>query len=547
MTAAELFLKCLETQGVQVIFGLTGEENEDIMMALLNSPIQFVTCRHEQTASFMADMFGRLTGKPGVCLSTLGPGSTNLITGVANANMDNVPLIAIVGQASTNRLHKESHQNIDAVSMYKPITKWATSIREADVIPEVIYKAFSVARQGRPGAILLELPEDIAKVAIDASPLPSAKGRIQWGYSSDLIDRTLKLIAHAKAPLILAGAGCGQISCDKELAIFIEKTHIYGATTFMGKGAISDRSTYSLHTVGLGMKDFALEAFEHADLVICLGYRMVEWLPEYWNYGIAKKIVHIDVAPAEVDHCYLPNIELIGDIPAILQEINKKLTIDHQKEEGLFAKVKEKIMQDLSLEINSDGFPVKPQRNLHDLRTLLHDNDILISDVGAHKMWVGRQYPAYQSKSCFIYNGFCSMGGAIPGAIVAKWLYPEKTVVALCGDGGFMMSLAAIATAAQFHTPIIIIVWEDNSFGLIEWKQEMHYHQHSHVKLWNPDLVAVAKSFGCHSKRIENPNDFVPTFKQAQQDKEAPTIIVVPIDYSENMKLTKRLGELIPH
>ncbi len=547
MNASDLFLKCLEAQGVTTIFGVPGEENADLLISLLHSPIQFVTCRHEQNASFMADMYGRLTGRPGVCLSTLGPGSTNLITGVANANMDNVPLVAIVGQASTNRLHKESHQNMDAVSMYKPVTKWATSIREADVIPEVIYKAFSLARQGKPGAVMIELPEDIAKLEVKTEPLPSAKVILKFGHSIESIQQTLDLIEKAKAPIILLGPGSTQEGCDKELLEFINKSKIYAATTFMGKGVLSTRHAQSLFCVGLGVRDIALEAFSKADLVICIGYRLVEWLPEYWNFGTKKKIIHIDYSPAEVDHKYLPEIELIGQIGPILREISAKMTEQHVKDANLFADVRQRIIEDLQLETTSDSFPLKPQRILHDIRSFLNDDDILISDVGAHKMWVARQFPSYKSKTCFIYNGFCSMGGAIPAAILTKWINPEKTVVALCGDGGFIMSIQALVTAVQYQTPIIVVVWEDDYYGLIKWKQEVTYGQSSHVELVNPDLAAVAKAYGCQSYRIYQPHELLSTLEQIKKDNTGPTVLVLPVDYNENLKLTQRLGHIVPH
>ncbi len=547
MKASDLFLQCLEAQGVGAIFGVPGEENADFMISLLNSNIQFVTCRHEQTASFMADMYGRLTGKPGVCLSTLGPGATNLITGVANANMDNVPLIALVGQASTNRLHKESHQNMDAVSMYKPVTKWATSIREGMVIPEVVYKAFSLAQQGRPGAVMIELPEDIAHTEVEVGPLPLVKMIVTYGHSTERVNQTLDLIKKAKAPIILIGPGCTQKGIDQTISRLVDQTHIYAASTFMAKGVLSARSPYSLHTVGLGMRDIALEAFAEADLIISIGYRLVEWLPEYWNFGSKKKIIHIDVAPAEVDQNYLPSVELIGNIKSILDEINDKLTIDQVKNEDNFKKIREKIIEDLLLETDSPSFPLKPQRILYDLRQVLHDEDIVVCDVGAHKMWVARQYPAFSPKSCFLYNGFCSMGGAIPGAIVAKWLHPEKTVVALCGDGGFIMSIQALVTAVQYQTPIIILVWEDDYYGLIKWKQEMTYNQSSHVELVNPDLAAIAKSFGCNTKKVYEAKELIPMLLQIKKDNSGPTVIILPVDYTENMKLTKRLGKILSH
>lgn len=547
MKASDLFLKCLEEQGVTTIFGVPGEENADLMMSLSHTSIQFVSCRHEQAAAFMADMYGRLTGKPGVCLSTLGPGATNLITGVANANMDNVPLIAIVGQASTNRLHKESHQNMNAVEMYKPVTKWAISILEAKVIPEVIYKAVDLAICGRPGAVMIELPEDIAKAEVDAEPLPQIKTTVRYGISSQELDIALAMIEEAKKPLLLLGSGCTYESCDDEILEFVEKTNIYGATTFMGKGALSTRHPSSLYCVGLGMQDIALDAFEEADLVICIGYRMVEWHPERWNFGNDKKIIHIDVSLPEVDKKYLPDVAVIGKITNIMRKLNSKLTERHKKDPKLFKAIREQITEDLKDKTTDDGFPVKPQRILHDLRKTMHDEDILISDVGAHKMWVAREFDTYNSKTCFIYNGFCSMGGSMPASIIAKWIHPEKNVIALCGDGGFIMSIPALVTAVQYKTPIIVCVWEDHYYGLIKWKQEMTYSDFAHVDLYNPNLAEIAKGFGCNAVEIKSASEIVPELEKAFKEKSKPTVIVIPVDYSENMKLTQRLGKIIPH
>lgn len=547
MKASDLFLRCLEAEGVDTIFGVPGEENADIMISLLNSSIEFITCRHEQSAAFMADMYGRLTGKPGICLATLGPGATNLLTGVANANMDHAPLIAIVGQADTNRLHKESHQNMDAVAMYTPVTKWRTSIREASVIPEVIRKAFKVTMTPKSGAVMLELPEDIAKQNVELQPIPKRKTDLETGVNANQLSSAMKLLAASKAPLLLAGYGASFRECDAEVKAFMDYTGIYGTTTFMGKGSIDARHPQSLFTVGLGMKDIALEAFDKADLIITLGYGMVEWHPERWNNGDPKKIIHISASPADVDKSYIPDVELIGDIKAILAFINTQLAPAHQKDKKLFLGLQARITQDLDAYNQDTAFPIKPQRFLHDLRTVLAADDILISDVGAHKMWVARQYPAYHSKTCFIYNGFCSMGGAMPGAVAAKRMYPNKKVVALCGDGGFIMSIQALVTAVELQLPIVVIVWEDDHYGLIKWKQEAEFGKCSHVDLKNPNLVELAKAFGCHSERINKTVDTVAVLERAFNVTDKPSVILVPVDYSENLKLTKHLGELLAH
>lgn len=547
MKASDLFLRCLEDLGIDTIYGVPGEENADLMISLLNSSIEFIICNHEQSAAFMASMSGELTGKPGVCLSTLGPGATNLATGVVSAQLDHCPLVAIIGQAATTRLHKTSHQNIPAIPMYQPVTKWATSISSADVIPEIIAKAFKVAHESKHGSVVIELPEDIAKEETDAKPISKETKKFERGVESIYINLALDLIKKAKTPILLIGAGCVREGCDAELKEFMDKTGIYGAVTFMGKGAISARHPQSLYCVGLGMKDIALKAFDQADCVICIGYDMVEWHPDRWNEGCTKKVIHISTTPAEVDKNYLPQVELVGKISGILKEINSKLSAEHKKDETMFAKVREEITEDLEEHLNDDAFPMKPQRILHDVRSVLADDDILISDVGAHKMWVARQYRTYQSKTCFISNGFASMGGSMPGAFAAKRLYPLKNVVAICGDGGFIMSIQALATAAHYKIPFTVLLWEDHYYGLIKWKQEMEFHKYSHVNLNGADLVTIAKGFGCKALRVNKADELIPKLKESFTEKEQPTVIVIPVDYSENMKLTKRLGEIVSH
>ncbi|MDA9271768.1 acetolactate synthase large subunit [bacterium] len=542
MKASDLFLKCLELQGIKTIYGVPGEENADIMISLLNHSIQFITCVHEQTAAFMAGMHGSLTNVPGVCLATLGPGATNLITGIAQATLDGSPLIAIVGQAETTRLHKLSHQNINSIEMYKPVTKWATTILSADVIPEVIAKAFKIATSGRPGAVVIELPEDIAKCETNAVPIDLTWYHCNEEETSEAqVLRFLDLLQHSKKPLLFLGDGATRTESDRVVREFLTHTQLYCAYTFMGKGVVSNLYERSLHCVGLGLKDIALQAFEQADLIICVGYSMVEWLPVNWNIGIKKTIIHIDSAPAEIDEHYLPKLEMIGSIPRIMQQINAKLTEKYRKTKPYFASIQEKTETDIRGYADDNGFPMKPKRILKDIRDTLADTDILISDVGAHKMWIARQYGARQSKTCFISNGFCSMGGSMPSAMEAKRLYPHKNVVAVCGDGGFIMSIQSLFTGVAQHIPFVVIIWADHQYGLIKWKQEMHYQQHSHTALKHGDLSAIALSIGCHAKRITSTETFKSALEWALTNKDNPTILVVPVDYSENMKLFHHL------
>lgn len=545
MKASDLFLHCLQAQGVKSMYGVPGEENADIMISLLDSPIEFISTRHEQTAAFMAEMHGRLTGIPGVCLATLGPGATNMITGVAQANMDNAPLVAIIGQADSHRLHKESHQNMDAVSMYKSVTKWSTTIRDPNVIPEVIAKAFKIATSGIPGAVLIELPEDLAKEDTQAQVLKPFQHALDIGTTPGQIDNALKLLAQSKKPILLLGDGAVRHECDSELKTFLDKTQLYSAHTFMGKGAVSNLYERSLHCVGLGMKDVVINAFEESDCVICIGYDMVEYPPARWNIGKEKKIIYINADIAEVDQDFVPDVEMVGNMNTILQQINARLDNSHLKKDPYFASMQKAIQQDVRDGNDDPSFPMKPKRILADIRSTLRDQDILVSDVGAHKMWVARQYGARQSKTCFISNGFCSMGGSMPGALEAKRLHPEKQVVAVCGDGGFMMSIQALVTGVQLKVPFVTVLWEDDHYGLIKWKQEMHYETCSHVDLQNPDLQKLAEAYGCHSVRIENTDDFTAELQKALRIQDRPSVIVVPVDYSENMKLFHHLHEAV--
>lgn len=544
MNAAECLLKCLALNGIDTIYGVPGEENADVMMALPDSNIQFITCRHEQTASFMADMHGRITGKPGVCLSTLGPGVTNMITGIANANMDHAPLIAIIGQASTTRLHKESHQNMDSISMCKPISKWTITIRDPNNIPEIVAKACKVATTGKPGAVIIELPEDLASQAVTAKPI-EPKPQHQSSANHHQAKAFMDLLSKAKKPLLLLGAGCIRESTSEVIESFMNHTGIYAAHTFMGKGVISAKHAQSLRCVGLGMKDIALQAFEQADCIICVGYDMVEWHPDRWNTGGQKTIVNIDVIPGEPDQFFTPDMELIGSISHTFKTINETLGSETQFSKDWVEPIRTAILADLNQYDEDDAFPMKPQKVLADIRSSLGVHDILVSDVGAHKMWVARHYPTYAPKTCFIHNGFCSMGGAMPGAVEAARLQPDVNVVAVCGDGGFLMSVQALSTAISCQTPIVVVVFDDNHFGLIQWKQEVAFEQSVHTELTNPDFVKLAESFGCHAVRIDSNQAFKTAFNDALQRKDKATVIVVPIDYQENLKLNRHLGDII--
>ena len=540
MKASELFVKCLENEAVEYIFGVPGEENVDIMDALLDSSIQFITTRHEQGAAFMADVYGRLTGKAGVCLSTLGPGATNLITGVADADMDRAPVVAIAGQGATTRMHKESHQILDLVNMFEAITKYAAQIREPEIVPEIVRKAFKVAQTEKPGACFIDFPENIAAAEVTGKapievqkPYPSAPPAFK-------IEQAAQVISQAQRPIILAGNGVIRAGASESLVAFAEVLHIPVATTFMAKGVIPSSHELSLGTVGLKARDWVSFGFEKADVVICVGYDMVEYHPEEWNPDCCKTIVHIDSSPAEVDEHYIVEVGVLGELGEALRALASRA---RPQKAYTFAPLRQTILNTIGEYADDASFPIKPQKIVSDLRRVLGANDIAISDVGAHKMWMARMYQAERPNTCIVSNGFASMGIAVPGAIAAKLAYPERHVVAVTGDAGFMMNSQEIETALRIGTSLVILIWNDAEYGLITWHQLRRFGRPSHVGFKNPDFIQYAASFGAKGYRVTRAPDLVPILEQALADNTV-AIVDCPVDYAENMRLTKRLKTL---
>jgi acetolactate synthase I/II/III large subunit len=541
MKSAELFVKCLETEGVEYMYGVPGEENIDVMDALLSSRIEFVTTRHEQGAAFMADVYGRLTGRAGVCLGTLGPGATNLITGVADGNMDRAPMIAIAGQGATTRLHKESHQILDLMNLFQPITKYGAQIREPEITAEIVRKAFKVAQTEKPGACFIDFPENIAEMSAgDTTPIEPQLAATPAPRESK-IDEAVRIISAAKCPVILAGNGVIRQGAAEALVKFAETLRIPVANTFMAKGVMPFSHELSLGTIGLKATDLPWFAFERADVVISIGYDVVEYHPEVWNARADKQIVNIDALPAEVDRCYRVAVGVLGDISEALRAIGERAKPSKALEQ--LQPIRKAIVADRAAYAEDQGFPVKPQKIVWDLREALAPEDIAISDVGAHKMWMSRMYRAERPNTCIISNGFCSMGLAVPGAIAAKLAYPNRKVVAVSGDAGFMMNSQEIETALRMNTPFVILIWNDSEYGLITWHQLRTFGRSSHIAFKNPDFVKYAESFGAKGYRVEKTADLLPTLKRALADN---TVVIIdcPVDYSENMKLTERLKNL---
>lgn len=550
MKASDLFVKCLEAEGVERIFGVPGEENADLMISLMDSPIEFVLCRHEQAAAFMADAYGRLTGKAGVCLATLGPGATNLVTGLADANMDRAPVVAIIGQGSTKRLHKESHQNMDAIAMLRPISKWVQSIVDGRNITEVVRKAFKVAEIEKPGVCVIELPEDVAKEEVDDTPMPSAKVR-RPAADHKAVTMAIDLIAEAKRPIILAGNGAIRKRAATQLRRLAHKLGIGVVNTFMGKGAVPMDDPHCLFTMGLGSGDYNNLAFDDADLVISCGYDLVEYAPTAWNRTNkdAKKIIHIDFWPAEVDRDYPPTVEIVGDLADALWQLNEAVNQRFAGNLPVFdinmrKDLRETMRTDFAAEKDDAGFPVKPQRILWDVREFMGPGDILLSDVGAHKMWISRYYQCEEPNTCLISNGFCTMGFAMPGSIGAKMAFPDRKVLSISGDAGFMMNVQELETAVRKKLNVVAMVWTDGEYGLIKWKQQVGFQgRHSDLQFNNPDFAALARSFGMWGVELDSADGIRPALEEAFR-QEGPALIAVPVDYAENMRLTERLGNV---
>lgn len=541
LNTAELLVQCLENEGVEYVFGLPGEENLHVLQALKNSSIQFITTRHEQGAAFMADVYGRLTGKAGVCLSTLGPGATNLMTGVADANLDRAPLVAITGQVGTDRMHIESHQYLDLVAMFAPVTKWNTQIVRPSNTPEIVRKAFKIAQCEKPGAVHIDLPENIAAMKVDGKPLRTdGRERVYASYQS--IERAADAISQAKNPIILVGNGAIRGHASEALTEFATRLNIPVANTFMGKGVVPYTHPLALWTVGLQQRDYISCGFDNTDLVISVGYDLIEYSPKRWNPDGATPIVHIGQMTAEVDSSYIPVAEVVGDISDSLYEILKRADRTG-KPEPYAVHLRNDILKDYEEHANDEGFPIKPQKLIYDLRQVMGPEDIAISDVGAHKMWMARHFHCDRPNTCIISNGFAAMGIAIPGAIAAKLVAPDRKVVAVTGDGGFMMNCQELETALRIKTPFVTIIFNDGGYGLIEWKQINHFGESNFVHFGNPDFVKLAESMGLKGYRVKSSLDFIPILKDAL-NQDVPTIIDCPVDYRENLLFSRKAGDL---
>src|SRR4051794_3916897 len=562
--ASDLFVECLEVEGVKYVFGIPGEETLDLNESLANSSVDFIPVRHEQGGAYMADMYGRLTQHAGVCLGTLGPGATNLITAVADAFLDRPPpvappgpgatnlitavadafldrspLVALTGQGDLERMHKESHQYIDIVSVMKPVTKWNARLNSSHIIPEVVRKAFKVAQAQKPGPTHIELPEDVMAATLDAAPLP-ARTQIRSPEPSapDLL-KAVSIIRSAINPVVLAGNGVARVGAAAALREFARATGIGVAETFMGKGLLDYQDPHWLGTVGLQSRDYALAGFEDADVVITVGYDLVEHSPENWNPKKNKKIVCIDTTSAEVDEYFQTEVDLVGDLYHILARLAEELR-DAPHDTG-DSRLNDIILGRFTSARDDDSFPMQPPRALWEIREAMRREDLLISDVGLHKLWIARMFPAHEPNTVFIANGLAGMGIALPTAIAAKLVHPERNVITVNGDGGFLMNCQELETAVRLKTPIVNVIWENAQYGSIVWKQDKKFGRHFGVDFTNPDFVKLADAFGMPAWRCEKTDDFGRHLRHALT-LDLPSLIVLPIDYSIDVAISEELG-----
>jgi len=542
--AAELFVECLESEGVEYIFGIPGEETLDLNEALDRSErITFVPTRHEQGAAFIADAYGRLTGDPGVCLATLGPGATNLATGIGDANLDNAPLVALTGQIGLAGMHKETHQFIDTVEILRPMTKWNTRVHDARMISEAVRKAFSTAAAEKPGATHLELPADVMGTGIVGRPMQPGPETLAEADPVSLL-RAVESLQAAESPVMLVGNGVVRQRAAQALRAFCEETRLHVITTFMGKGVVDAASDQFLFTAGLRAQNYPQGLMGSADLVVCVGYDMIEWPPSAWNPDGRQKIVCIDTVSPEIDAHYVPEVQLIGDLSLILYQLAGLLQGKEVAQPT--TKPYRRAFSALLDTGSDDDLPVKPQRVLRDLRAALAPNDILVSDVGAHKLWVARFWEAREPNTVLISNGFAAMGFGLPATIAAALVgRGRRKVVCITGDGGFLMNVQELETAKRLGLPFVVLVWRDGGYGLIEMHQRRKFGRVAGTRFENPDLVGLARSFGVDGVRVDRAGDFRPIVDKAL-DSRGPVVIDIPIDYAENNKLGVDLWQRAP-
>src|SRR3984885_2327305 len=541
-TVAELIVRCLESEGVTHVFGIPGEENIHLVDALSRSAIRYVLVRHEQGASFMAETYGRLTGRAGVCSATLGPGAINLLLGVADATTNSTPVVALSAQVGMQRSFKESHQSVDLVSMFAPVTKWSALVATPGATPEMMRKAFKLAQTERPGAVYLAVPEDVEEAEAPETAIPL---RVNVPRPDDpsaaQVARAADILRTARNPVLLAGHGAARADASAALIRFAQALNIPVATTFHGKGVFPDDHPLALGSVGFMRHDYVNFGFDRADVIVAVGYELQEFNPVRINPSGETKIIHIHRFPAEVDAHYDVAVGLNSDISrsldALVAAVARKLPSAGRE------RIRELLADELARGQRDDRYPLAPARIVADTRAALGREDIVLVDTGALKMWMARLYPTYAPNTCLISNGLSTMGWTVPGAIGAKIARPEAKVLVATGDGSFLMNSQEIETALRLRLPFVILVWVDDAYGLISWKMDLEIGHNVDTRFGNPDFVAYAESFGAKGYRISSAGELLPVLQAALAD-DTVSVIACPVDYSANTELIRTLGDL---
>lgn len=531
MQASDLFIKALENEGVEYIFGVPGEENLDFLNSLKNSSIKLVVTRHEQGAGFMAATYGRLTGKPGVCIATLGPGATNFVTPAAYAQLGGMPMMMITGQKPIKKSKQGRFQIVDIVDLMRPITKFTKQIVNANNIAPLVSECFRLAKEERPGAVHLELPEDIAVEEVADQIFESSQSRIPTA-DEKVIQQAINMIESAKMPLLLIGAGANRKNTSKALTDFVEKTGMPFFNTQMGKGVVDERHHLYMGTAALSDSDFLHCAINRADLIINVGHDVIEKPPFFMEHG-GTKVIHINYFPAQIDAVYFPQLNVVGDIDDSIEQLTKKITQPANWDFSYYERITKEVEMHLSKYAKDERFPILPQRLVNVMRDIIPEDGIVSLDNGIYKIWFARNYKCYQRNTLLLDNALATMGAGLPAAMMAKMIYPNRKVVAVCGDGGFMMNSQELETAVRLKLNLTVIILNDNAYGMIKWKQEGMGFENFGLEYNNPDFVKYAESYGAIGHRPTNDNEVIKTIEHCLST-DGVHLIDLAVDYSLN-------------
>jgi acetolactate synthase-1/2/3 large subunit len=535
MKASDLFVKALEAEGVEYIFGIPGEENLDFLDSLRNSKIRLILTRHEQAAGFMAATYGRLTGRAGVCLSTLGPGATNFVTAAAYGQLGALPMLMITGQKPIKTSKQGKFQIVDVVEMMKPLTKYTQQIVGGDNIPSRVHEAFRLAEEERPGATHLELPEDIARDETDADLLPKRHVRRPIAEQKS-IHQAVEALQKAKHPLLLIGAGANRKQTARMLRDFVDEFQIPFFSTQMGKGVLDERDPLFLGNAALSDGDFLHRAIAHSDLILNVGHDVVEKPPFFMHVDDGRTVIHVNFRTAEVDPVYFPQVEVVGDIANSVWQIKQALTAQEHWDFNYFLQIRERVEAHLLEGADDPRFPIYPQRLVADIRKVMPDDGIIALDNGVYKIWFARNYRAHLPNTVLLDNALATMGAGLPSALAAQIVFPERRVMAICGDGGFLMNSAEMETAVRLKLNLIVLILRDNSYGMIKWKQSNMGFPNWGLDFGNPDFVKYAESYGAHGHRVASAEGLAPLLEQCYQAG-GVHLVEAPVDYTENDRI----------